>query len=498
MGEVHLARFEGVGKVRRLVAIKFLIDVPDQDPAKLLLEARLTALVTHPNIVQILDAGVDHGRAWFAMEFVPGLSLSEMLKLASGPLPPWVGARIVSDLALAVHALHEAKDERGRRLDIIHRDVTPHNALVSWDGVVKLLDLGIARSRLRSTTTTTGVVRGKLGYMSPEQAGGEAIDRRSDIFGLGVLLWEALAGRRLFEGNTDNELLARVIRGDVPALIAVAAHVPPSLAELTHRALARDPAARFATALEMHRALEVALRASGIIVGHHEVAHALAVFAPGRVDEHQAWLSEVESNRDGQVVPAPLRGPSATPSLAAQMSASFTPPIAGARDSGAARGGRPRGLARFKSRAVRRVMSGGALASLTVIIVLTLRAARAPLARDSIPEKASAVAPTGPPEGATTVSAPLEPPPAAQQPAATVQREVAPAATVLPRAASASAPAGDAGAGGHLLRKAAQAPPPIAATTMPVASVPPVSPVNCTPPFYFDDHGNRVFKKECL
>src|SRR5260370_34380399 len=259
MGEVQLASFEGVGKVRRLVAIKFLINVPDQDPAKLLAEARLTALVSHPNIVQILDAGVDHGRAWFAMEFVPGLSLAEVFKLASGPLPPWVGARIVSDLALAVHALHEAKDERGRRLDIIHRDLTPHNALVSWDGVVKLLDLGIARSRLRGATTTTGVVRGRLGYMSPEQAGGEAIDRRSDIFGLGALLWEALAGRRLFEGNTDNELLARVIRGEAPPLMAVAAHVPPFLAELTHRTLARDRAARFATALAMHPALALAL-----------------------------------------------------------------------------------------------------------------------------------------------------------------------------------------------------------------------------------------------
>src|SRR5260370_32982384 len=125
MGEVQLASFEGVGKVRRLVAIKFLINVPDQDPAKLLAEARLTALVSHPNIVQILDAGVDHGRAWFAMQFVPGLSLAEVFKLASGPLPPWVGARTGSDLALAVHPRHKANDTRSARPAALTLAVTP-------------------------------------------------------------------------------------------------------------------------------------------------------------------------------------------------------------------------------------------------------------------------------------------------------------------------------------------------------------------------------------
>ncbi len=232
--------------------------------------------------------------------------MSDLLEAANGRLPPWVAGRIAADLALGVHALHEAKDERGVALQIVHRDLSPHNVLVSWDGVVKLLDLGIARSQLQATTTQTGMIRGKLAYMSPEQAAGEPVDRRSDVFALGALLWEALAGRRLFFGDTEGELLARVIRGDVVPLLAAAPHAPLALSEVAHRALSKRPADRFATSLEMHRALEVAIRASGVIVGAHEVAHAVAVIVPERVREHEAWLREADVSSGGGAVAARL------------------------------------------------------------------------------------------------------------------------------------------------------------------------------------------------
>jgi serine/threonine-protein kinase len=138
-------------------------------------------------------------------------------------------------------------------------------------------------------------VRGKLGYMSPEQAAGDPIDRRSDVFALGVLLWEALAARRLFDGQTDGELLARVIRGDVPALEGVAPRVAPALVAVVSRALAHAPAERFATALEMNRSLEVAVRDAGVIVGADEVARAVAALVPARVNEHGGWLREADS-----------------------------------------------------------------------------------------------------------------------------------------------------------------------------------------------------------
>ena len=308
MGDVYLARLEAVGQVQRLVAIKFLRDADPKAAPGLLREARLTALLSHPNVVQVIDAGSEGDRPWFAMEFVAGLSLADLLVTAGDRLPPWVTARIVADLALGVHALHEAKDERGNRLEIVHRDLSPHNVLVSWDGVVKLLDLGIARSHLWGGTTNTGIVRGKLGYMSPEQAAGEALDRRSDVFALGVLLWEALAGRHLFRGDTDGELLARVIRGDVPPLADASANAAPKLAAVAHRALALRPADRFATALEMQRSLEVAVREAGVIVGADEVARAVATLVPERVHEHEAWLRAADSAPDGPDVLATKSG----------------------------------------------------------------------------------------------------------------------------------------------------------------------------------------------
>ncbi|HEV3189777.1 MAG TPA: serine/threonine-protein kinase [Polyangiaceae bacterium] len=296
MGEVFLARLEAIGQVQRLVAIKFLRDVASEGAPDLMREARLTALVSHPNVVQILDAGLDGDRPWFAMEFVPGLSLADLLAEAGSRLPPWVAARVTADLALGVHALHEAKDERGNRLEIVHRDLSPQNVLVSWDGVVKLLDLGIARSQLWAGSTNSGFVRGKLGYMSPEQAAGRPVDRRSDLFALGVLLWEALAGRRLFRGGTDGELLAQVIRGDVPPLEEAVTRPPPALVAIAHLALALRPADRFATALEMHRALEVAVRGAGVIVGADEIARAAAALVPNRIREHEAWLRDADAD----------------------------------------------------------------------------------------------------------------------------------------------------------------------------------------------------------
>jgi serine/threonine-protein kinase len=300
MGEVFLAQFEAVPGVRKLAAIKMLHEVADDvgGATALMKEARLTALLSHPNIVQMLDAGIDDGGAWLAMEFVPGLSLQDLIGASvrtETPLPPWLCARIVADACAGLHAVHEAIDERGNPLSIVHRDVTPHNLLVTWDGVVKVADFGIARSSLQSTVTRTGTVKGKLAFMAPEQATGGRVDRRTDVFALGVVLWETLARARLFKGASESETLARVIRCEVPSLRELAPHVHPALAQVAHRALEADPTARHATALEMGRAIESAMRAASVELGPPEVAAVIATLVPERVREHESWLREAEA-----------------------------------------------------------------------------------------------------------------------------------------------------------------------------------------------------------
>lgn len=299
MGEVYFAQLLAPGGMTRLAAVKVLRQLEGEDSAKresaLMAEARLSALLVHPHVVQVLDAGVDQGEPWLAMEFVPGLTLAELFGLCRGALPPWLAAKVLLDVCAAVHAVHQAVDERGRALNVVHRDITPHNVLLSWDGVVKLADFGIARSSLQVDLTRTGVVKGKLSYLSPEQASGGNIDRRSDIYALGVVLCELLSGRRLFEGLTDAEILAGVLRGEATKQARALADAPEALARIAARALSTDPAARYDSAFEMQRELETALQRSEMLVGATDIAHLLASAAPTRVREHEQWLRDGES-----------------------------------------------------------------------------------------------------------------------------------------------------------------------------------------------------------
>lgn len=300
MGEVYFAQFTAAGSVRRLAAVKVVReDVGAKAEGRLdalMAEARLAALLTHPNVVQVLDAGVEAGEPWLAMEFVPGITLAELFSLAGGRIPPWIAARIAIDVCAALYAVHQAVDDQGRPLHIVHRDITPHNVLISWDGAVKVSDFGIARSALQVDVTRTGVVKGKLAYLSPEQASGRPVDPRSDLYALGVVLWELLAGRRLFANQTDSEILASILRGEVDTLChGMADHCPTELVQIAQRALHNDPAARFDSALEMQRALDAALARSETLVGASDIAYLLAAVAPTRVREHEQWLRDAEN-----------------------------------------------------------------------------------------------------------------------------------------------------------------------------------------------------------
>jgi serine/threonine protein kinase len=220
-------------------------------------EARLGMMMTHPNLIRTEMVGQDAGVHFLAMEFVSGASLAELLGFLVPQrrvMRPELAVYIAIGVARALHVAHELRDESGRALSVVHRDVSPQNVLLSHEGEVKLIDFGVAKAAHRQWATMEGSLKGKLGYMSPEQARAGAIDRRTDVYALGVVLWENLTHRRLFAGETT-ELLKRVQNPNVPPPSRFAAGLSPALDAAVMRALAPNPDQRFASA----RDLEVAL-----------------------------------------------------------------------------------------------------------------------------------------------------------------------------------------------------------------------------------------------
>jgi serine/threonine protein kinase len=270
MASVYLARHAGdpdtAPRVERLVAIKrvhpHLLKMPQfremfQD------EARVASLIRHANVVRLLDIGDDDGELYLVLEYVESASLSVLLREAAAagvPLPPAVVSRIMADAMLGLHAAHETKDARGRALEVVHRDVSPQNILVGVDGVSQVIDFGIAKASSRLSETTGGAIKGKLAYMSPEQAKGAVLDRRSDVFSAGVVLFEALTGKRLFADARDgSNVLINVLLEPIEPPSLVAPGVPAAVDVVVGQALERVRDERYQTALELHDALVAAI-----------------------------------------------------------------------------------------------------------------------------------------------------------------------------------------------------------------------------------------------
>jgi hypothetical protein len=265
MATVHVARHVGDAGFERLVAVKRVHRHLLGDPEVFAMssdEARLSALVRHPNVVathQVIDAG---GELLLVQEYVEGVSLALLAKRAAaegveGRLPAEAAVRVVVDVLRALHAAHEAVDLRGEPLQLVHRDVSPQNVLVGADGGGRLIDFGIARAAGRLAETRTGLIKGKVAYLAPEQVAEGDVDRRADLWATGVMLHELVVGRRPIEAPTDTELMAKVMVGhaDLAALEAVA----PALVDPVRRALARVPDDRFATAESMADAIAAAM-----------------------------------------------------------------------------------------------------------------------------------------------------------------------------------------------------------------------------------------------
>ena len=267
MAQVYLAR-SGRGLEERLVALKV---IPAEAGAEVVEtfrhEAQVSASLRHPNVVEVLDVGVDDdGVAYLAMQLVHGATLREVLKaaIAAGrTLPLGFALGVVAAAAEGLHHAHEQRGPGGP-LGIVHRDISPSNVMIGHDGSVKLIDFGIARSRVKIHDTVRGVVKGKAAYMSPEQLCGDLLDRRSDIFSLGVVAYEATTQTRAFATGSELDSARRVLRVVVRPPASVRPGYPPELAEVFGRALAARPEDRWETAQDFGAALEGAAALAGI------------------------------------------------------------------------------------------------------------------------------------------------------------------------------------------------------------------------------------------
>jgi eukaryotic-like serine/threonine-protein kinase len=298
MATVFLGSLQGELGFRQLVAIKrphpHLTDDRGFRDAWLR-EARLAAGIHHANVVDVRDVEVVGDAIQLVMDYIEGASLGELVSArarAGEKLPPGVAVRIVLDACAGLHAAHEACDDDGHPLGIVHRDVSPQNILVGVDGVARVTDFGIAKcAGSAEQATSQGMLKGKAGYMAPEYVRGEPVDCRADVFALGVVLWEALAGKRLFRGENDSDTLTRVLQCHAPPISEVDPALAP-LDALVSSALARDRSARVATADGLARGLEQAAGSGGVIATHADVGRFVREQVGDRLAERRRALRD--------------------------------------------------------------------------------------------------------------------------------------------------------------------------------------------------------------
>lgn len=326
MGSVQLAlASESNGRATRVVAVKQLHAHLTSDPRMIEMlvdEARLASRMFHPNIVRVSDVEMIQGDLVIVMEYVEGVSLAALLRWSkeqAKALPVSVANLVVRDMLAGLHAAHELRDEAGVLLNVIHRDVSPQNVLVGADGVARITDFGVAKARGRiASTKTDGPVKGKLRYLAPEQVYRKEADRRVDVFAAGVVLWECLAGRRLFDGVTEGETLASVLTSPIDPPSTHRFEIPLELDEICMRALERDPKRRWATANDFANALE-----SSKLADRAELASLVSTAGAESIERLRALAREGES-----------RASDARPIVAAQAPSSVPGSTAGPKRSG--------------------------------------------------------------------------------------------------------------------------------------------------------------------
>ncbi|HET7541728.1 MAG TPA: protein kinase [Polyangiaceae bacterium] len=305
MATVHFGRLDGAGGFSRVVAIKRLLPhlVANREFTDMLLnEARLAARVRHPNVVATLDVVASKGDVLLVLDYIEGEALSTLCRAQAKekrdlvPIPIAIG--IMQDVLHGLLAIHEATDEKGRPLDLVHRDISPPNVLVGVDGVARVLDFGIAKALQHLDESITGRRMGKMGYMSPEQIHGEHLTQRSDVFSAGIVLWELLCMRRLFPADKPEERIQSILHGEYPRPRSLREDVPQELDDAVMKALERSPEARFATIREFAEALESAPRAS-----RREIGEWVSELAKSALAERTLMVAVCENWSEGPQIP---------------------------------------------------------------------------------------------------------------------------------------------------------------------------------------------------
>jgi serine/threonine-protein kinase len=304
MATVHVGRLRGAAGFSRTVAVKRLLPQYASNPefeSLFVQEARLVSRIQHANVVSTLDAVADNGELILVMEYVAGETFARLMQQSASDdtlVPHPIALRVVCDALQGLHAAHEATDRLGNPLNVVHRDISPHNLMVGADGITRVLDFGIAKAATSVDLTEKGVVRGKAAYMAPEQLLANPLTRRSDIYAMGVVLWEALVSDRLFPGGTRPDMF-RKIEGDIPHPRERNPAISDALNALVMRALSRAPDGRFATARDM----AVEIERHSTLATHQQVADWVKATATESLAERAAIVARVERH-DGSLAPA--------------------------------------------------------------------------------------------------------------------------------------------------------------------------------------------------
>ena len=315
MGSVFLARLDGTAGFEKLVALKRIHPhlAREADCIEMFLdEAKIASRITHPNVCSVFDFGQVDGEYYIAMEYLVGEPLARLYTRVAqlpeqrrSPLLPLRMARIIADACEGLHAAHELKDSNGDLLNVVHRDVSPRNLFITYDGAVQLVDFGVASARERLHKTSTGDVKGTIAYMAPEQLKAGRIDRRIDTWALGAALWEALAVKRLFKRDTTANTMFALLYEDIAPPSKFRPQVPKELDDIALRALARDPDERWQSAREMGQALRRFLSKHDELIGPAELSDWMSeLFPQGEARKNQ--LMELARMQRAPVLSIPV------------------------------------------------------------------------------------------------------------------------------------------------------------------------------------------------